>query len=174
MKQPVSRLFNNWIFTLSGIGTVWIFLLMVIINADILSRGLLDVSIDGVTEIVELSIVGIVFLQLGDAVASGRLISSDGLYNKMVSDYPRVGHALGIIFDLSGAAFFGAILVGIYPLFIDSYTRGYFAGTEGIFTVPLWPIRLLLVTCCITIILVFLQLAWRHLLGIVNPQGTRS
>jgi TRAP-type C4-dicarboxylate transport system permease small subunit len=147
---------------------------MVIINADILSRFLLRVSIDGVTEIVELSIVGIVFLQLGDAVASGRLISSDGLYNKIVSNNPRMGHALGIFFDLGGAAFFGAILVGIYPLFIDAYTRGYFAGTEGIFTVPLWPIQLLLVICCITIILVFLQLAWRHLSSMVNPQGISS
>jgi TRAP-type C4-dicarboxylate transport system permease small subunit len=170
----VGRFFNNWVFTLSGIGTAWIFLLMLLINADILSRFLFSVSIHGVTEIVELSIVGIVFLQMADAVASGRLISSDGLFRKIVAGKPRLGHALGVLFDLGGLAFFGAILAGIYPLFVESYQRDYFAGTEGIFAVPLWPLRLLLVICCITIMLVFLKLVWRHLASIFNPQGAHS
>jgi TRAP-type C4-dicarboxylate transport system permease small subunit len=174
VTPAVGRLFNSWVFTLSGIGTVWIFLLMLLINADILSRFLFSVSIHGVTEIVELSIVGIVFLQLADAVASGRLISSDGLFSKIVAGKPRVGHALGVVFDLGGVAFFGAILAGVYPLFVESYQRDYFAGTEGIFAVPLWPLRLLLVICCITIILVFLKLVWRHLAGILNPHGAHS
>lgn len=174
MMRPVGRLFNGWVFTLSGIGTVWIFLLMLLINADILSRFLFSVSIHGVTEIVELSIVGIVFLQLADAVSSGRLISSDGLFSKLVASRPRLGHALGVVFDLGGVAFFGAILAGIYPLFVESWQRGYFAGTEGIFTVPLWPLRLLLVVCCATIILVFLKLVWRHLTGVFTPQGAQS
>lgn len=174
MKPSVAKLFHNWVFSLSGIGTIWIFLMMVIINVDILSRMIFKYSIHGVTEIVELSIVGIVFLQLGDAVASGRLTRSDGLYNKMLAKSPRVGHSLGMFFDLGGAAFFSAILAGVYPRFIDAYTRGYYAGTEGIFSVPVWPIRLLLVICCITIILVFLQLAWRHLTQLRNPQGINS
>lgn len=174
MTPAVGKLFNSWVFTLSGIGTVWIFLLMLLINADILSRFLFSASIHGVTEIVELSIVGIVFLQLADAVASGRLISSDGLYSKIVAAKPRVGHVLGVVFDLCGVAFFGAILAGIYPLFVESYQRDYFAGTEGIFAVPLWPLRLLLVICCTTIIVVFLKLVWRHLTAVFTLQGAHS
>jgi TRAP-type C4-dicarboxylate transport system permease small subunit len=174
MTRAVGRLFNHWVFTLSGVGTVWIFVLMLLINADILSRFLFSASIHGVTEIVELSIVGIVFLQLADAVASGRLISSDGLFSKIVAGKPRLGHALGVVFDLGGLVFFGAILAGVYPLFLESYERDYFAGTEGIFSVPLWPLRLLLVICCVTVILVFLKLVWRHLASIVGPQGAQS
>ncbi len=50
---------------LNSIGSVWIFVLTLLINADAFGRKLFHSPIDGVNEIVELSIVGIVFLQLG-------------------------------------------------------------------------------------------------------------
>ena len=94
----VSRAFSRFVAGLNSVGGVLIFALVVMINLDILFRFLFNSPIDGVTELVELSIVAIVFLQLSDAVRNGRLTRSDGLYNKIKEKKPRVGHMLGIFF----------------------------------------------------------------------------
>ena len=155
--------FDRWVFGLNGIGTLWIFLIMLLINADVLLRFLFNAPIDGVTEIVEISIAGIVFLQLADAVNAGRLTRSDGLFNKIVEHRPKLSHYMGIFFDLCGAAFFIAILFGAVPTLIEAYERDYFAGIEGIFTVPIWPIRLILCVSCVTVVGVFIKFIARHI-----------
>lgn len=148
---------------LNSLGSAWIFALMVLINADVFSRFLFNFPIQGVTELVELSIVGIVFLQAGDAVRMGRLTRSDGLFSKLVQRRPVIGHSLGALFDLAGAVFFIAILLGAVPRLVEAYERGYFAGNEGIFVVPVWPVRLILVIGCIVIVSQFLMRAKRHI-----------
>ena len=59
--KPVGLVF---IGIMNAIGTLWIFMLMLLISADVLGRELLGTPIRGVTEIISLSIVAIVFLQL--------------------------------------------------------------------------------------------------------------
>lgn len=162
-KGATARVFAAWVGGLNAVGTFWIFLIMLLMNVDILMRFLFSAPIDGVTEIVELSIAGIVFLQLGDAVRAGRLTRSDGLYNKIVASRPTLGHVLGAFYALSGAAFFIAILFGAVPTLIEAYERNYYAGNEGIFTIPIWPIRLILCVSCITVVGVFLVFVCRHL-----------
>ena len=158
-----ASIFERWVFGLNGLGTLWIFLIMLLINADVLLRSLFNSPIDGVTEIVEISIAGIVFLQLADAVNAGRLTRSDALFNRIVTNRPRLGHIMGIFFDACGAAFFIAILFGAVPTLIESYNRDYFAGIEGIFTVPIWPIRLILCISCVTVVGVFIKFISRHM-----------
>ncbi len=104
--SPIARGFSSLVAGLNSVGTVWIFALMVIINVDVLSRFLFNAPIQGVTEIVELSIVGIVFLQISDAVRAGRLTRSDGLYRQILKRRPVLGYVMGIFFDLAGTIFF--------------------------------------------------------------------
>lgn len=118
---------------LNSVGTVLIFALVAIINLDVFSRFVFNAPIDGVTELVELSIVAIVFLQLGGAVRAGRLTRSEGFYSRLQQRHPHVGHALGVLFDLAGAAFFVTIIFGGIPRFVDAWQRGYFSGIRGIF-----------------------------------------
>jgi len=160
--NPVFRAFSALVAGLNSIGTTWIFVLMLIINVDVLSRFLLNLPIQGVAEIVELSIVGIVFLQISDAVRAGRLTRSDGLYMQILKRRPVIGHVMGVVFDLAGAVFFIFILLGAVPRLIEAYERGYFAGNEGLFVVPVWPIRLILVIGCVVVALQFALLAWRN------------
>jgi TRAP-type C4-dicarboxylate transport system permease small subunit len=166
----IQRGFSAWVSGLNGIGSILIFALMVLINLDVFSRWLFNAPIDGVTEMVELSIVCIVFLQISDAIRGGRLTRSDGLYSRLLARHPGAGHVLGAVFDLAGALFFLAILYGSLPRLVEAYTGNYFAGNVGIFTFPVWPIRLILVIGCITAILVFLQFTWQHLAQI-RPAG---
>lgn len=171
--QLLARYFSAWISGLNGIGTVLIFALMIMINLDVFSRFLFNAPIDGVTELVELSIVAIVFLQISDAVRAGRLTRSDGLYSRILKRHPIVGHCMGLVFDLAGALFFVAILLGSMPRLIEAYERSYYAGNKGIFTVPIWPIRLILVIGCITVVFVFFQFIWKHFSAIRQlRQGT--
>lgn len=157
------RMFSAFVSLLNGIGSALIFVLVVMINLDIALRFLFNAPISGVTELVELSIVAIVFLQIGDAVRAGRLTRSDGLYSRLCEKYPRLGHVLGAVFDLAGAIFFVTIVVGGIPRFIDAWQRGYFSGVRGVFIVPVWPVRLVLVIGALTVVVVFLVLAVRHL-----------
>lgn len=158
----IGRCFAGLVAGLNGIGTVWIFVLMVIVNIDIAARFLLNSPIQGVTEIVELSIVGIVFLQVSDAVRRGRLTRSDGLYLRFCARYPVAGHVAAVVFDLLGATFFIVLLLGSTPRMIEAYREDYFSGNEGLFTVPVWPIRLIVVIGCTVVSLQFLVLAVRH------------
>lgn len=172
--QAKANVFERWVFGLNGIGTLWIFLIMLLINADVLLRFLFNSPIDGVTEIVEVSIAGIVFLQLADAIRAGRLTRSDGLFNQIRAKRPKLGQMMSIFFDICGAAFFIAILFGAVPTFIEAYERNFFAGSEGIFTIPIWPIRLILCISCITVVGVFILRIVEQVKSLPSLPSTQS
>lgn len=172
-QTAIGRLFHKWVFALNSIGTLWIFAIMVIMNTDIFMRFVFGAPIDGVTEIIELSIAGIVFLQLADAVRAGRLTRSDGLYNRLAEAKPKLGHILGFFFDLCGAIFFICILMGGYPMFVDAWVGNEYAGIDGVFTVIVWPIRLILVISCVSVIGIFIAFMINHVIAIksLNSDG---
>lgn len=158
----IKRAFSKFVAGLNSIGGFLIFAMIVMINLDVFSRFLFNAPIDGVTELVELSIVAIVFLQLSDAVRSGRLTRSEGLFSMIQEKSPRVGHIMSIVFDLAGALFFVTIIAGSIPRFFEAWKRGYFSGNKGIFVVPVWPVRLVIVVGAITVVFVFLGLVLQH------------
>lgn len=168
------RVFSRFVAGLNSVGGVLIFGLVVMINLDIVSRFLFNAPIDGVTELVALSIVAIVFLQLGDAVRNRRLTRSDGLYSKVCERKPRLGHVLGAFFDLAGAAFFLTLIAGSIPRFVDAWERGYYSGNKGIVVIPVWPVRLIIVIGAVTVVIVFLGLVRRHLAALGNAEGGES
>jgi len=160
----IGGIFRKWVVGLNGAGTIWIFALMVLINTDVLLRAVFNAPIDGVPEMVELS----------DAVRAGRLTRSDGLYNRVTANRPRLGHVLGLIFDIAGAAFFFAILCGAVPKFIEAWTENHYAGSEGIITIPVWPIRLILCVACVTVIFVFFGFIKKHIVALKNKEVASS
>ena len=175
-ETALGRLFHKWVFALNSIGTLWIFAIMVIMNTDIFMRFVFGSPIDGVTEIIELSIAGIVFLQLADAVRAGRLTRSDGLFNRITESRPKLGHILGFFFDLCGAIFFICILMGGIPMFIDAWVGNEYSGVDGVFTVIVWPIRLIMVISCISVVGVFISFMINHVLSLklLNEQANTT
>ncbi|MDH4294388.1 MAG: TRAP transporter small permease, partial [Betaproteobacteria bacterium] len=124
-------------------GALLVVMLLVLINVDSLGRTFFSNSILGVHEIVELSLVAIVFLQLGDAVRSGRLMRSDGLLTILDQRLPVVARSMRAFFDLVSVAFLVLIVVGGVPRFMESYRNNEFKGTAQLFTVPEWPVKLI-------------------------------
>lgn len=155
--------FDRCLTGLNGLGSLWIFALTILINIDAFGRKLFLSPINGVPEIIEFSIVGIVFLQLGDATRHGRLTRSDGLFKLIRGRYPMVGRIQGALFDFLGVLFMGLILYGSWPMFIESVEKDFYFGVEGVFTAPVWPIKLIIVIGCLVTLLQFLVFAWRYL-----------
>jgi TRAP-type C4-dicarboxylate transport system permease small subunit len=148
---------------LNAVGTLIIFGLMAMINWDVWQREIVGRPIHGVSEMIELLIVAIVFLQLGDATRSGRLTRSDGLFNLVLDRRPRIGRAMGAIFDLLGALFMGLIVYGTWPIFIEAYEKDLYTGNIGVFTAPTWPVKAIIVIGSVMVMAQFIAFAWRYI-----------
>ena len=160
---------------LNAIGTSLIFLIMVFAMVDIAGRLLFSTPLAGVPELVTMSIVGVVFLQLPHAVGCGRLIRSDMLIGILKVKAPRTEAALEAFFDFVGMAVFGAILLGAVPHFLDAYEQGYEFGTPGVFVFPQWPLRLVIVIGCVATIVQFsLLLLFKLHLAVSPPHRFES
>jgi len=129
----------------NAIGSGWIFFLMCLICADVFGRYALSSPIPGVTEIVELSIVGIVFLQLAHATWSGRITRADTLLRAVGRRAPRAAALVDLVANLAGAALLLLIVVGTWPRLVGDYVNDYHVGTPGLFTFPSWPVKFVIV-----------------------------
>lgn len=130
---------------LNAAGVVWVFALMLLITADITARTVFDDPIAGVTEMVSLSLVASVFLQLGHAVLYGRLMRVEMLIGPLESARPAAASVWHAVFALVGIALLGATAVGTWPDLVYAWRSAEFAGVEGIFTIAVWPIKLLII-----------------------------
>ena len=84
----MSSLLDKSIQCLNAAGVVWVFALMFLICADIVARTMFDNPIAGVTEMVSMSLVATVFMQLPHAVRSGRLTRTELLIDYLESSSP--------------------------------------------------------------------------------------
>jgi TRAP-type mannitol/chloroaromatic compound transport system permease small subunit len=168
------RAFDRLNVSMNSIGTVWILLLMVLVNADIFGRWLFNSPVTGTKEVVEFSIVCIVYLQLGHALKSGRMTRSDAVFARLLRTRPWLGHALGAAINLMGAAFLALIFWNAIFRALNAYERGLFMGSRGFFTLPLWPLELILVIGTLVVTVQFLILAWRHGRGIADPAAVAN
>ncbi|MBP7064660.1 TRAP transporter small permease subunit [Ferrovibrio sp.] len=156
-------MFSRLLGAMNALGTLWIFLLMLLIDADILGRELFGAPVRGTTELLSLSIVGIVFLQLGHALMVGRITRSDMLLDSLITHRPRAGYLLQGFFHLLGAIFLGLVFWGSLGQFEEAVEIGEYVGAIGDFTAPTWPIKLLILIGAMATLLQYLRLLWRDL-----------
>jgi TRAP-type mannitol/chloroaromatic compound transport system permease small subunit len=159
---PLVRLLNTSVIVLNAIGSLWVLLLVLLICADSFGRSLFNHPIDGVNELVAVSMAVIVFCQLADTVRLGKLTRSDTFLAGL-----QASHALGarlacVALDLLGAVVMIAIIIGTTPLLIESIERGYYMGEQGVFTLPDWPLRAMVVLGGVACLLCFLVRAAAH------------
>ncbi|MEY8098046.1 TRAP transporter small permease subunit [Falsihalocynthiibacter sp. S25ZX9] len=144
-------------------GTVLILCLMLLIGADVTGRNLFNSPINGVPELVTLSIVAIVFLQAPQALRSGRFPRSDALQPIFERLAPRCAKLLLDIFDLAGAIVTGVIVFATWPILKKAFERGEFIGALGDFTAPVWPVKLIVLTGSLVLALQFIaSIVRRH------------
>ena len=161
--QPLPGHFQRLTRTLNALGTLWIVALMLLINTDVLGRELLNAPVRGTTELVSLSIVGIVFLQLADTLASGRMTRADVLLDRLKRTRPWLSDALQALYHLVGALLMAVILWAAWEPLVESIRIQEYVGAMGDFTAPMWPVRLIMLIGMGTTLVAFLLLAWLDL-----------
>ncbi|MEL7130955.1 MAG: TRAP transporter small permease [Pseudomonadota bacterium] len=151
----------DWLTTgLNAVGTAMILGLMVLINADVIGRNFFRAPVPGVVEMVEAAIVIIVFLQVGHTLRVGRFTRSDGLFMAIAKRRPRVAAGMDLFYALTGAVLFGIIAVAAWQRFREALEFGYFAGIQGAFTLPTWPVELAISLGSGVMVVQFLAICW--------------
>lgn len=151
-KYPMHALFN----ALAAIGTLWIFFLMLLVVADVVGRNFLDKPITGVAEFAARSVVAIVFLQLGAAIGSGKMTKSDFLQRLLMRWSPRSVTALEVLSAFLAALVFLVLAYISWPEWMLSWASDEYFGVQGVYTIPTWPFRGLLVVGSIMAALAYL------------------
>lgn len=156
--------------TLNVIGTLLILGLVILVNADVLGRNLFLAPISGVPEIVSMSIVAIVFLQVSQAFRMGRFTRTDALLDAIARRSPRVRAAVELVYVAAALALVWFLLSASWPLFDKAWERGTYVGTVGDFTAPEWPVKLVILIGCAALVMQLLIAGAIALWGIVEPK----
>lgn len=166
---------DTWLGRLAGgmnaLGTCLILLVMLLVNSDIFLRFTVNAPIRGVAEIVSLSIVGIVFLQLPHTLRSGQITQADLLLGLLRGRWPRLAHLVGMIHSLIGCALFSILAIYGWQPFRQAYVGGHYVGSPGDFTAPTWPMLLLIVLGAGVMAIQFLVFAASHGKSALAPSG---
>ncbi|WP_050928140.1 TRAP transporter small permease subunit [Aestuariivita boseongensis] len=162
-REPLPlRLLDGITQGLNVAGSTLILLLMTLVGIDVAGRNLAGNPISGVPELVTLSIVAIVFLQIPAALRQGRMTQSDAFIGWLTRTYPTIGNLLATLFDLIAIAVIWVILRETWPIFTRAWDRGEFVGAVGDFAAPVWPVKLILILGGSVLILQFAARIWRR------------
>ncbi|WP_171128261.1 TRAP transporter small permease [Ruegeria sp. HKCCA5014] len=139
-----SRVANSLAIVANALGTLVVLALVVVLNVDVIARGLFSAPLRGTYEMVQFSVVMIVFLQLADVVRVDRLTRSDGFLNLLHHRRPVLTANLRRIINAISAIFMALIAYVTFPEFLHMWeTQDYF-GVPGLFTLPWWPVKLVI------------------------------
>jgi TRAP-type mannitol/chloroaromatic compound transport system permease small subunit len=167
----IVRLLNVTVVVLNAIGSLWVLLLVLLICADSFGRSFFNHPLDGVTELVAVTMAVIVFCQLADTVRLGKLTRSETLLAGFKASNAAVPRLIVIGFDVLGMVVMGAIIVGTWPLLTESFVRGYYIGEQGVFTLPDWPIKAIIVLGSVACLLCFLVRSVDHWILVRDRRG---
>src|SRR5690606_38614361 len=104
-----------------------------------------DNPIRGVTEIVSLSLVASVFLQIPYAVNRDRLTRARVLLDRLDAGAPGAAHRWRLVMTAIAAVLFAITAIGEWPDMVRALATREFAGVEGQFTIAVWPIKAIVV-----------------------------
>lgn len=134
-------LFGRLVDGLNAAGSVVIGAVMLLMCTDVLMRNLFNQPLDGVAEMVAASIIIIVFLQLPSTLRHGRMSRADLFIDPFIQQRPVAGRRLRALFSLFGIFACGVIAYATWPLLVKAWVDSEFFGIEGVFTMPVWPMR---------------------------------
>jgi TRAP-type mannitol/chloroaromatic compound transport system permease small subunit len=164
----VLKAFDGFVRCMNAAGSLWILLVTVLINTDVVARFGFNEPVRGVPLVITMSLIAIVFLQLPDALLAGRLTRNDSLLGKLLLERPKIGHALQALYHAAGLMLMVLLVQFSGPMFAKAWTSDAFLGSRGDFTLPEWPFKLLIVVGSIAVGLQFLRLTWLDLRAIAG------
>lgn len=142
MGASLIRTYDKVIAGFAAFGTCWILVLMLLICADVVGLKVFASPIYGVIELVEKSIVPVVFLQLAYAARTGRITRIDFVFGRLEEKFPASAHLLDVIFAAVGIAVMFILSGFLLTDFQKAYETGSYFGAQSVFSAPLWPFTL--------------------------------
>ncbi|MBI2320021.1 MAG: TRAP transporter large permease subunit [Betaproteobacteria bacterium] len=144
ISGTLSRAVDAAVTGLNALGSLWVFVMMAMIVSDVSARFFFNSPIKGVPLLIELSIVAIVFLQLASVLRAGRLTRSEIMIGKLLARKPAMGAVVESCYYAAGAFLMALIFIHNWPLFEAAWAQRTYVGVEGYFSVPVWPLKLLI------------------------------
>ena len=144
LVSNLSGVAGNLAIGANAAGTLVVLALVGIVNFDVVARGVFNAPFMGAVEVVQFSMVLIVFLQLPDVARVNRLTRSDGFLVILGKKAPRLTAALTHIIEVVSAVFMALIAVAIWPEFTEMWHTNDYFGVPGVFTAPWWPVKLVI------------------------------
>lgn len=157
------RLWNRGVDGLAALGTALIVLLMAIIVADVIARNLLGSSLPLIAELGALTVVMIVFLQLGTAIRNDRLAATEFFLDAMRARNPRAALMVRALWDLVGAAVCAGIAWASWGILLSDIDSREYIGIPGVMTMQTSPFRALILIGAIAAAMQFVIMAARRL-----------
>jgi len=170
-NAPQPSIFGFLIAAMNGLGSALIIVITMMICADIIGRGFFGTPVAGVAEMVSLTIVAIVFLQLGQAVRTNTLARTNIVLDTVKRRSPRLARVINGFYDLAAATLFSLLLYGSWGKLVDTWTSNEHVGTYGLFVAPVWPVSVVVVIGAATAAMQFLVLAYGNFSGKTDPNA---
>lgn len=159
---------------LNVVGTLLIVAIMVLVNSDVIGRLFFNAPVSGVPEMVSMSIVAIVFLQVAQTFRMGRLTRTDAILGILKSRVPRLHDCIELLFSAAAIVLIWQLLAASQKLFVKSWVRNTFEGTIGDFTAPIWPVKLIILIGCSALIVQLILFAIAAALRLFSTKGPAS
>lgn len=137
----MDRLYERLLALLNTIASVWVLAMMAVIAADVIGRSAFNRPLFGIPEIVKVSVVGIVWLQMAYTLRADRHLRSNLVFGVLPPPLKRAVYALNCV---AGITVFGLIVWHTYDEVLDTYRFGTFEGEHPV-RIPVWPIWAILV-----------------------------
>ena len=141
-------LFGHLARLMNVVGTCMVLVIMLVILTDIGGRFLFSRPLTGTPEIVAMSIAVIVYLQFPSTLRAGRVISADGLIDRIGKRSVRWEQWLLALHHLVGGAMFAATCGFVTPLVVRAWGNDDFYGTTAMFYFPKWPVLAVIAFGC--------------------------
>lgn len=163
-----THFWNIGVDGLAALGTIMIVFLMVIIVADVFARNTMGASLPLIAELGALTVVLIVFLQLGAAVRNDRLASTGFFLDAVSAHRPRAAAVIRAVWDLAGAAVCAGVAWSSWGILQRDFEHREFIGVTGVMTVPTSPFRALIFVGAAVAAVQFVLLAASRLRNAAN------
>lgn len=151
--------FDKLIFGLNAMGTVWIFLLILLVVADVAGRIFFRSPIAGTAELCKTANPGIAFLQVTYVLWLGSHIRSTVLIDRVSSRW-RV--FLDVLAAATGIFVFAAIFYANLSMTWTALKLWEYEG-EGALRVPTAPIRVMILVGSVCMMIQFLRLIHNYI-----------
>ncbi len=159
---------------LAALGTLMIVILMAMIACDVVARNLMGASLPLISELGALTLVMIVYLQLGTTIRNERLARTDFFFTLMEGRSPRIAALVSGLWDLFGIAVCAGIAWSTWGILMKDMTHGEYIGVTGVATLQTWPFRALILLGAAIAAIQFTVQAARSLARAARPPESQT